>query len=140
MVACVDHGLRASNKYGHAKQRGEWVHRRAYRESNGLSADEIRGVVIRHTCDNARCIEPTHLLPGTRADNNRDMAERRRSPSGEQHCHAKLSEAIVREARARYTPGCRVNGMSALAREFGVTLGTMHPAIHGVTWRSNGSQ
>lgn len=33
---------------------------------------------IRHTCDNLRCLNAEHLLPGTIEDNNRDARERSR--------------------------------------------------------------
>jgi hypothetical protein len=36
-------------------------------------------MVIRHTCDNPSCINPSHLLIGTQADNVRDMWERNRN-------------------------------------------------------------
>ena len=45
------------------------------------------GAVIRHTCDNARCINPDHLVPGTQADNVNDMMDRNRSYWKERtHC------------------------------------------------------
>lgn len=34
---------------------------------------DINGLVVRHTCDNIRCLNPLHLVPGTVADNIRDM-------------------------------------------------------------------
>jgi hypothetical protein len=37
-----------------------------------------KGKIIRHKCDNPRCINPFHLEVGTRADNARDMVQRRR--------------------------------------------------------------
>lgn len=36
------------------------------------------GEVVRHTCDNPPCCNPLHLVIGTVADNNRDIAARRR--------------------------------------------------------------
>jgi hypothetical protein len=35
-------------------------------------------MVLRHSCDNPPCVNPDHLVPGTCADNSRDMVERRR--------------------------------------------------------------
>ncbi|UGO47583.1 HNH endonuclease [Morganella phage vB_MmoP_Lilpapawes] len=34
------------------------------------------GMVVRHTCDNKRCVNPNHLLLGTRKENTHDMLER----------------------------------------------------------------
>lgn len=36
------------------------------------------GVHVRHTCDNPRCCNPKHLLPGTNYDNVQDMISRGR--------------------------------------------------------------
>ena len=35
--------------------------------------------VVRHTCDNIRCINPEHLLGGSATDNMRDRGERART-------------------------------------------------------------
>jgi len=40
-----------------------------------------KGYVVRHKCDNPPCLNPDHLEIGTRADNNRDRHERKRSKS-----------------------------------------------------------
>jgi hypothetical protein len=34
------------------------------------------GKIIRHTCDNQKCIDPEHLIPGTKKENRRDFMER----------------------------------------------------------------
>lgn len=38
----------------------------------------IDGLVVRHTCDNRMCLNPSHLIPGTVADNVKDMDDRNR--------------------------------------------------------------
>ena len=59
------------------------------------------GMLVRHQCDVARCVNPGHLLLGTRKDNARDMDARgRRGNRGERAGGAKLTEALVREIRA----------------------------------------
>lgn len=42
------------------------------------SGENITGKVVRHTCDNPKCINPDHLVVGSISDNVRDMDERGR--------------------------------------------------------------
>jgi len=53
------------------------VHRIVYELANGVSAE---GLVVRHTCDNPKCINPNHLLLGTFGDNAHDKFVRNRQP------------------------------------------------------------
>ena len=53
-----------------------------------------------HHCDNPKCCNPSHLFAGTRADNNRDMRDKKRHRYGERHQNAKLTEADVLAIRA----------------------------------------
>jgi hypothetical protein len=51
------------------------AHRLTYEHAKG----EIpAGLVVRHKCHNPKCIDPEHLVLGTRADNVRDREERLR--------------------------------------------------------------
>jgi HNH endonuclease len=52
------------------------AHRVVYEHHHGQLAE---GQVIRHTCDNRNCVEISHLLAGTQADNIHDMADRGRA-------------------------------------------------------------
>lgn len=61
-----------------------------------------KGMVLRHKCDNPRCVNPDHLEPGTQMDNVRDMLEREREAKGEKNGAAKLTEAQVRAIRQRW--------------------------------------
>lgn len=87
MSQCIDHGRQRSlSPEGYAlvskpgvRSRCVGLHRLVYAEKVGTDLAGIKGTVVRHTCDNPRCINADHLIGGTSADNNRDRAERGRS-------------------------------------------------------------
>ncbi len=99
-----------------------------------------------HHCDNPPCVRPDlvhHVFPGTRAENNHDMQRKGRCASGdangsrihiaerdrgEDHPHAKLTEAAVHIIR-RSSEDPRV-----LAREFGVSAWTVRNVLNRKTW------
>ena len=56
------------------------VHRLAWELANGEEIPD--GMLVRHTCDNPPCSEPTHLLLGTDADNVADKMARGRWRGG----------------------------------------------------------
>lgn len=72
------------------------AHRYIYQKLVGEIPD---GYVVRHTCDNPKCINPAHLLTGTHAQNVRDRVERGRSAIGERNGRAKLTEQEVKEIK-----------------------------------------
>lgn len=86
-----------------------------------------------HRCDNPPCVRPSHLEIGSNAMNLTQCYERSRGRTGSAHNFAKLTEAIVAEARTRY----RTEGLSslALAEIYGVGQPTMSAALHGRTWK-----
>ena len=97
---------------------------RAHRVSWAIFNDQpipLPDIKIRHTCDRPICVHPAHLIPGTQADNMRDMAQRGRGrnnpPKGENSPNSKLTDDDVREIRASELSG------RAMALKHGV-----HPA------------
>jgi hypothetical protein len=68
-----DYGLFSGRRVGYENARAHRVMYECFVRS--LAEDEI----LRHTCDNPPCVNPDHLIPGTMADNSRDMVERGRS-------------------------------------------------------------
>ena len=72
------------------------------------------GAVVRHTCDNARCCNPQHLVLGTVADNNRDRVTRGRSAIGQRSGKAVYTEDQVRALQAAIAQGTSVRGAARL--------------------------
>lgn len=118
------------------------LHRLVYCEYNGVALEDIKGLVVRHKCDNPRCIEPTHLIIGTRADNNKDRAERNRSAKVRLDLRV-LSKEDAALIRKRYSPardGIRApNGVTQMARDYGVDIGTILNILRNRTHVSDSS-
>ena len=53
----------------------EYAHRISYMIFNGKISE---GLIIRHICDNPKCVNPNHLILGTHKDNMLDMMNRNR--------------------------------------------------------------
>jgi len=75
------------------------AHRYSYALFYRVSIKDLQGKVIRHTCDNPPCCNPTHLLSGSAQDNTNDSIERGRHAFGEHHGRTKLTEEIVADIR-----------------------------------------
>ena len=129
-MTCVDHNKQGNAKgYSTVDYQGmtTTLHRKVYCEANGASLESIRGKVVRHTCDNPRCINPAHLIIGSHKDNSQDMVERQRT-------RAVLTPEQAQAVRERYTPRSRgKDSARQIAKELGVSKGTVLNAIHGRT-------
>ncbi len=73
------------------------------------------GKIIRHTCDDVKCIEPEHLIPGTKKDNRRDFMERH--PRARELCleAAKIAAKGVKRFWDNMTPEQRADFISRRA-------------------------
>ena len=141
-------GARAGKGYGTMRLPANGARGRMVRVARLLLAIKLGRTIepdeiTRHTCDNPPCCNPTHLIVGTVADNSRDAAERGKLSTkgyanlrclfGECHPFAKLTEAAVRDIRARYAQG----GVSQkrLAQEYGVAQPQIQKVLSGQRWR-----
>ena len=73
-----------------------------------------------HSCDNPRCVRRSHLRPGTKADNMRDMLDKGRGnkASGDRSGRAKIPDIEIPIIIARYASG---ETQTAIAKDYGVT-------------------
>ncbi len=104
----------------------------AHRVSFRLYVGDPAGKVVRHTCDNRKCVNPNHLVLGSHSDNMQDMAERGRSPMlGEKSWNAKLTEQDILLIRER-----RAQGESAkvIAKEYDITPQQCSGICLGAYW------
>jgi hypothetical protein len=94
-----------------------------------------------HKCDNPSCCNPNHLFGGTRSDNNRDMAEKRRhwahvdrsrAAKGEGHGSAKLTDSQVEIIRSEYASGMVTQRQ--LAKKFSVCQRTITKIVNRHGW------
>lgn len=74
------------------------VHRIVYQLATGESID---GLVVRHKCDNPKCINPDHLELGTSVDNVQDRNSRGRTSNHVGQEEQRAAEAL-REAGFTY--------------------------------------
>lgn len=108
------------------------AHRMSYELYNGSIPPEL---VIRHTCDNTRCVNPNHLILGTYSENQTDMFDRWRDNKvyGIKQGQAKLTEQQVIDIRSKYIPN--VYSMDKLANEYGVRQSTISLIIREISWK-----
>jgi len=104
------------------------THRVAYELANGAIP---AGLVVRHKCDNRKCIRPDHLEVGTHRDNVQDMVDRGRSLSGSRNPSAKLDYAKAQEIRSLVASGSSYKNAAA---HFGVGTSTVGRVIRGAVW------
>lgn len=94
-------------------------------------------ICVLHSCDNPSCCNPNHLFTGTKADNNKDRADKNRSfrPRGENGSAAKLTWDRVRRFRALYSSG--IFTLKELAPVFGVHWTNLQMIAAGKTWKED---
>lgn len=127
-------GSISQNGYGRftcKKSREYGAHRFSWKMFN--SKEIPKDMVIRHTCDNKRCVSPFHLVLGTSKQNSADMVLRGRSMKGELHASCKLKDYEVSEIRKLYADGNI--SMGDLAIKYRITKVPVYKIIHRKSWK-----
>ena len=76
-----------------------YAHRWSYEHFNGEIPD---GKLIRHKCDNRKCVNPEHLQIGTKADNNNEARERNPKACGKKLADEELPKIVERMKNGEY--------------------------------------
>lgn len=119
---------------GYGRLHIDSIGRPAHRISYLIHKGEIpAGMLVCHTCDNRRCVNPDHLFIGTNMDNMADMVAKGRQNKcrGEKHGKARLSASTVLAIRATD------NGMThgQIAERFGATKTQVADIKSGRSWK-----
>jgi hypothetical protein len=108
------------------------LYKRAHRFSwafHSLS-DIPKGMMVCHSCDNPKCVNPGHLWLGSAAENHDDMVAkgRRRSQAGEASHRAKVTEEQARAILADARP------YSEIAAAYGLKISSVSSIKNRVSW------
>ena len=111
------------------------AHRVAFELAGGTGAI-LPGFDVMHRCDNRKCVRPSHLRLGSRADNNRDCAAKGRRCAGRRQLTREAAEAAraLWTNRGRRGRSARGETIETLAARFGVSYAAMRDALLGRTW------
>lgn len=108
---------------------------RAHRTAWFLSCGEWPNTLVLHSCDNRRCVRPSHLHLGSHLRNRREELERKGEHPGVRkgaaHVLAKLDEIGVLEIRQRLREG---ESYGRLAARFGVTPSNIQAIKNRRSW------
>lgn len=115
--------------YAHLKVRGHRVG--AHRLMFAMFFHGVRAPVVRHMCNNPRCINPAHLRGGTQRDNVMDRVNCNRGGDlrGERNGRSVLMPADIEYIHSSSDTG------AALARELGVSKVLVCRIRRGGAWK-----
>lgn len=121
---CIDHEQKGNpDGYGFARHNGKHIglHRYVFLQAYGYLPP-----VVRHKCNNPRCVNPLHLLPGTVRDNTMDRVLSGHHTGG----HKRKLDADALRLIHTSDKSCY-----ALSKELGVSSGVVWRVRNGKTYR-----
>lgn len=126
-------GSMFANGYGrfHIFAKAVKAHRWSYMWFKGSIP---KNMLVCHTCDNRKCVNPDHLFLGTQRDNIADMFSKNRQnkATGEKHGRCKLTANQVKQIRDYAKQGLRI---SIIADHFAISSRTIRNIVSRKSWR-----
>lgn len=105
------------------------AHRLSHVVFNGATAEEMKGVLVRHKCHNRGCVNPAHLELGDTQDNSNDMAEAGRLTVA---FKPKMTKATAMAIIASASTGMTMKERMQL---HGVGRGVIYGIDMGLSWK-----
>ena len=122
-----------SNGYGQIKRPGERRQFIAPRLSYMIHYGDIpEGMYVLHTCDNRKCVKPTHLFLGSADDNAKDMKSKSRHTHGITGHDHKIDDDIARYIHKMAGEGV---AQSEIGRIVGLSQSTVWKILTGQRWK-----
>lgn len=123
-------GSSSKQGYGLAKLDGklQGVHRFVVET---LLGQKLGVKEARHTCDVPSCVNPAHLLVGTKQDNENDKKLRGRLAVGECAGGAKLTNAQAEAIRAEYIAGVKP---AVIKAKYGISKSILSRVVRRITY------
>jgi hypothetical protein len=125
-------GTVISHGYGHFKKKGKLyrAHRLSYTLFKGPIPDKL---LVCHSCDNKKCVNPDHLWLGTSHDNVMDMVNKGRAVGNRIKHHsgdANPRTKITSDKMRRIKELSSMHSQRALAKMFKVSQSSIWNALH----------
>lgn len=106
---------------------------RAHRFSAMIHGMDMSKPIVRHLCNNPKCVNPAHLATGSAADNMNDKVVTNRQTKGTEFPQSKLTEQQVLEIRSKYVP--YKYSTVKLAKEYNVSNVLIGNIIRREVWK-----
>lgn len=109
----------------------------AHRVSYELFVGPIgEGMVVKHRCDNKRCVNPEHLEMGTHQENTQEAYDRNLTNvrKGDVHPFAKITSKDVTDIRKAVANG-PYGIQRQIAKQYGISQSTVSMIVNHINWK-----